>query len=116
MLNTPMQVDTGLVKIGNIGAVSAAPMGMGAGLMGAELMGAGLTGGALQNSSSTMGGGFYQPDDRRMDMAYMNGGEMFGQEHGGAFYSEFESREGGVYDGIALPEHYLGEYYSQVRR
>lgn len=35
------------------------------------------------------------------------------------YYSEFESRAsgggGGMYDGMALPDHFLGQYYGQVR-
>ena len=36
------------------------------------------------------------------------------------FYSEFEGREhvggGEIYDGMALPEHFLGQYYTRVRK
>ena len=35
------------------------------------------------------------------------------------YYSEFESREagggGGIYDNMALPDHFLEQYYTQVR-
>ena len=41
------------------------------------------------------------------------------QMSGSGFYSEFESREsgvgGGLYDGMALPDHFLRQYYFQVR-
>uniref|UniRef100_A0A3B4V4R9 Desmoglein-3-like n=1 Tax=Seriola dumerili TaxID=41447 RepID=A0A3B4V4R9_SERDU len=41
------------------------------------------------------------------------------QRSGSGFYSEFEGREsgggGGIYDGMALSDHFLGQYYSQVR-
>lgn len=89
-----------------------------AGTIAATAGGAGLMigGGQFQNSSSTMGGGFYQSDGL-MDIGYKNGGEIIGHGNGGGFYSEYESREGGgAYEGIALPDHYLEEYYSQVRR
>ncbi|KAG7228891.1 hypothetical protein INR49_008669 [Caranx melampygus] len=39
------------------------------------------------------------------------------QNRGSGFYSEFESRESaggrGMYDGMALPDHFLAQYYSQ---
>ena len=44
---------------------------------------------------------------------------MMNQPTASGFYSEFESRESGVgadfYDGMALPDHFLEEYYTQVR-
>ncbi|XP_070689059.1 desmoglein-2.1-like [Pempheris klunzingeri] len=42
---------------------------------------------------------------------------MMNQPSGSGFFSEFESREsgieGGLYDSMALPDHFLGQYYSQ---
>lgn len=42
---------------------------------------------------------------------------MMNQQGGSGFYSEFESREagGGIYDSMALPVNFLGQYYTQVR-
>lgn len=41
------------------------------------------------------------------------------QPSGSAFYSEFHGREsavgGGMFDGMCLPDHFLRQYYSQVR-
>lgn len=41
------------------------------------------------------------------------------QPSGSAFYSEFHGREsavgGGMLDGMCLPDHFLRQYYSQVR-
>lgn len=58
-------------------------------------------------------------------------GMKFGASHGGFstdyrqemrgfnnFHSEFETREsrqGGFFDSMALPRHFLAQYYSQVR-
>lgn len=43
---------------------------------------------------------------------------MMNQPNGSGFYSEFEGREsgvgGGIYDDMALPDYFLGQYYSQV--
>lgn len=44
---------------------------------------------------------------------------MMNQLHGSGFYSEFESRESGggegIYDSMALPDNFLGQYYTQVK-
>ncbi len=44
---------------------------------------------------------------------------MMNQPSVSGFHSEFEGREsaagGGIYDGIALPDHILRQYYTQVR-
>lgn len=43
---------------------------------------------------------------------------MMSQRRASGFYSEFENREsegGGIYDGMALPDHFLRQYYAQVR-
>lgn len=43
---------------------------------------------------------------------------MMNQMSYSGFYSEFESREAGggeIYDCMALPDNFLGQYYSQVR-
>lgn len=44
------------------------------------------------------------------------------QQSGSGFCSEFDGRQrkqsgvgGGVHDGMALPDHFLGQYYTQVR-
>lgn len=43
---------------------------------------------------------------------------MANQAIGSGLYSEFDGREsragGGMYEGMALPDHFLGQYYSQV--
>lgn len=51
-----------------------------------------------------MSGGAYQEGFSRWGM--MN------QNNGSGFYS---SRESGVFDSMALPDHFLRQYYSQVR-
>lgn len=44
---------------------------------------------------------------------------VMSQPSGSAFYSEFHGREstvgGGMLDGMCLPDHFLRQYYSQVR-
>lgn len=44
---------------------------------------------------------------------------MMNQINGSGFYSEFGGREsgvgGGVFDDMGLPDHFLRQYYSQVR-
>lgn len=45
---------------------------------------------------------------------------MMNQVTGNGLYSEFEGREarvgGAMYDGMALPDHFLRQYYTQVRK
>lgn len=44
---------------------------------------------------------------------------MMNPPSGGGFYPEIEDKElgggGGIYDGMALPDHILGQYYTRVR-
>lgn len=73
-----------------------------------------------QKSVTTMDGmnGAFYPEGlssvhREGTMGRMN------QRSGSGFYSEFETKESGgggeFYDGMALPDHFLRQYYSQVR-
>lgn len=88
---------------------------------------------AKQSSMAPMGGFDFQKSVTSMDG--MNGGTyhdgftsvyregtfgMMNQPSGSGFYgSGFERREsaegGEVYNGMALPDHFLRQYYSQVR-
>ncbi len=44
---------------------------------------------------------------------------MMNHSSASGFYSEFGGKEsavgGGIFDGMALPDHFLGQYYTQVR-
>ncbi|KAG9348066.1 hypothetical protein JZ751_004091 [Albula glossodonta] len=95
-----------------------APLDMGGGyLQSQNLLGSGAVAmDTFQASASTMGGrgSFYYPPSGRVEVDYME--DMIGQEHVTGFQSAFESSEGHMYDGIALPEDYLGDYYSQKSR
>lgn len=64
-----------------------------------------------------MGGGFNQ--DAGFANGYRDGTWGINNQMGGsAFYSEFQGREaaagGGMFDGMALPDHFLKQYYAQV--
>lgn len=114
----PEQVDGEMAKLSTVAnGTMAVPVGAG----------------GFQMSSASMDGAFYQDGytggykDGAWGMMSQTGmmsqADMMGQAgmmgqggQGSGLYSEFERREaGGMYDGIALPCHFLEQYYSQVR-
>ncbi|XP_064189889.1 desmoglein-2.1 [Anguilla rostrata] len=105
VLSAPVDYGGGYVQAMDAGKVNAAGgaamgMGMGMGMAG----GAAAAGGAFMASGSAMGGG-------HMEVDYMARNEMMAREYmGGASY---EREEGSMYNGIALSEEYLEQYYSQ---
>ncbi|KAG7488416.1 hypothetical protein MATL_G00034280 [Megalops atlanticus] len=83
----------------------------------------------LPLKESTLGGAFYETLDSRLEEADFGlqreaygslqreaYGSLRRDEYKSAFYSEFVEDDGGPYGGIALPEAYLEEYYSQKAR
>uniref|UniRef100_A0A667Y0G7 Desmoglein 2 n=1 Tax=Myripristis murdjan TaxID=586833 RepID=A0A667Y0G7_9TELE len=116
LLNMPTQVDGEIAKLATVAnGTMAVPVGAG----------------GFQMSSASMDGAFYQDGytggykDGAWGMMSQTGmmsqADMMGQAgmmgqggQGSGLYSEFERREtGGMYDGIALPCHFLEQYYSQ---
>ncbi|KAJ0065393.1 hypothetical protein NL108_009549 [Boleophthalmus pectinirostris] len=61
------------------------------------------------------GQGASQMDGTWKEMSHMDGTWSMNQMGGSGFQSEYMSREreGGIFDGMALPYHYLGQYYNQ---
>uniref|UniRef100_A0A8C9WHN4 Desmoglein 2 n=1 Tax=Scleropages formosus TaxID=113540 RepID=A0A8C9WHN4_SCLFO len=65
-------------------------------------------------STSTIGGGassFFQGNDL-MEMDYMTKRETIDKDQGSSFL-RFERAEGDIYDGIALPDYYLKDFFAQ---
>jgi hypothetical protein len=77
-----------------------------------------MMGGKFQQSTSSMGGVLYQ-DGNSVSGGYGNSTLRRAQEANG-YYSEFDGRESAAavekFSGFALPESYLGNYYTQVRK
>ncbi|XP_071342910.1 desmoglein-2.1-like isoform X2 [Trachinotus anak] len=93
LLNMPTQIDGDIVKVDT---------------------GIGTKTSAIAQSVTSMDGmnrGGFASDHRE-------GTWGINQISGSGFYSDFEGREsrggGGIYDGMALPDHFLRQYYSQV--
>ncbi|XP_023284459.1 desmoglein-2-like [Seriola lalandi dorsalis] len=91
LLNLPTQIDGDLIKVDT---------------------GMGTKTAAMEQSVTSMdgmNGAGFAVDHRQW--------EGVNQMSGSGFYSEFEGREsgggGGIYDGMALSDHFLGQYYSQ---
>ncbi|XP_070689057.1 desmoglein-2.1-like [Pempheris klunzingeri] len=102
LLNMPTQLDGDMVKVG---------MGM-ANNNSAIMPTAGLDFQKSVTSMDGMNGAGYQG----FSSGYREGTwGMMNQANGSGFYSEFEGREsrieGGLYDGMALPDHFLAQYY-----
>lgn len=107
LLNAVSAVDGKMTYAGNMAAMGgmSTMMGGAEGMMRQEY---------ITSTSSMGGGGGYYDGALTQEGGY--GGGAWGMGHS-ADYAEFESREAlGVYDGIALPEHFLGQYYTQVRK
>ena len=83
--------------------------------MGVQYQPPGFMGAKFQQSTSSMGGVFY-PDGISVAGGY--GNSTLRRENG--YYSEFDGRESSAavekLSGFALPESYLGNYYTQVRK
>uniref|UniRef100_A0A3Q0QVB1 Cadherin domain-containing protein n=1 Tax=Amphilophus citrinellus TaxID=61819 RepID=A0A3Q0QVB1_AMPCI len=99
LLNLPTQLDGDTINIGMAQKpVAMAPLGS-------------FDFPQSVTSINGMNGAAYQGGHRR-DTWGMN------QQDPSGFYSEIETREslggGGAYDGIALPDHFLRQYYSQM--
>ncbi|KAG9348067.1 hypothetical protein JZ751_004092 [Albula glossodonta] len=97
-MNAPLAMGSGFIKSQNVLQAAAAPID------------------TLQASASTMGGrgSFYYPPSGHVEVDYME--DMIGQEHVTGSQSAFESSDAIMTDWIALPEDYLGDYYSQKSR
>ena len=97
----PTQMDTEVSKLVGMGVQQQIP---------------GFMGGKFQQSTSSMGGLYYQ-DGNSIAGGYGNSTLM---REANGYYSEFDGRENAVaveqFSGFALPESFLGNYYTQVRR
>lgn len=111
LLQVPVEVDHGSVK-----AVDSHQYG-GKGFLGGQVAGGTAEGGAAAGGGFTSSSfvtseninqyqGFHQ-DQGCIDLRHMGEGAMTGQEH----FSRFGA---GAYDGMALSEGFLDEYYSSV--
>ncbi|XP_034559697.1 desmoglein-2-like [Notolabrus celidotus] len=110
-LLTPLvEVDGNKIQTGNINVTGKK------GYLGGLLETGGAQGGA-QGGGAAIGGSIMTTEDiqrysrynqghEHMEMDYMNSGMMTGQEH---LYSRYRA---GAFDGMALSELFLGEYYS----
>lgn len=96
LLEIPTQVDGGMGKIG-MGIAGTTSSMLPVAALDSAVSVDGMSGGAYQDGFFT-----YQ----RERWGTMN------QSSGSAFYSR---RESGVFDGMALPDHFLRQYYNQVR-
>uniref|UniRef100_A0A3P8U339 Cadherin domain-containing protein n=1 Tax=Amphiprion percula TaxID=161767 RepID=A0A3P8U339_AMPPE len=105
LLNMPTQVDGDMVTVGMGAAKTTSAMSpmAGLGFQPSVTSMNGMNGGAIQEGFSNV---------NREGMWGMN------QDEGSGFYSEYEGMDsrggGGIYAGIALPDHFLGQYYNQV--
>ncbi|KAG7455194.1 hypothetical protein MATL_G00253940 [Megalops atlanticus] len=102
LLKMPEEVDGArdFVKMGHVGALGAAAGYGGAGIAGAEAAGAGFGAGFTSSLSHS---------ERGMWAGY--GGRVGGEGREASAYSRVEVR--GACDGIALPDAFLEDYYSQ---
>lgn len=103
----PTQMDGGGVMVGK---------GM-AGMTSAMVPLAAFDGQKSVTSMDGMNGGFYGDG---FSLGHREGTwGMMNQPSGSGLYSEFQGREssvsGGMFDGMALPDHFLRQYYSQVK-
>ncbi|KAJ8279866.1 hypothetical protein COCON_G00069320 [Conger conger] len=109
VLSAPVEMAGGYITAAEAGQYAAAgAMGMGMG------MGAAAGGGAFLASQTTVGGGggsYYHQGGMEVD--YMSREEMLEEERLAGARANYEMTEGSMYDGIALSEDYLGQYYSQ---
>nr|XP_046248064.1 desmoglein-2-like [Scatophagus argus] len=105
LLNMPMQLDedTAKVGMGMANKISAMPPMGGLDLQKSVISIDGMNGAVYQESFSN--------GHREGTWRMMN------QMMGSGFYSEVQGREsgvgGGIYDGMALPHHFLRQYYTQ---
>ncbi|KAM9349915.1 desmoglein-2-like protein [Symphorus nematophorus] len=114
LLHGPVEVDCGTVNAKNINIYGG--KGYLGGLAGAgAAAGGGAALGAMNTSTLTAENmhmyNQYNHSSGQMEMDYAGGGGMMtGQEH---LYSQYRTGAGaGVFDGMALSDDFLGEYYS----
>ncbi|TKS79694.1 Desmoglein-2 Cadherin family member 5 HDGC [Collichthys lucidus] len=108
LLHAPLEVDGGTIRQVNVNTLN------GKGYLGGLVDGGGaaLGGGATMNTSDLTAENMHMYNRYNQfmgqgDMNYTGAGMMTGQEH---LYSRY--KDGGVFDGMALSDHFLGEYYS----
>ncbi|GAA6223890.1 desmoglein-2-like [Lates japonicus] len=104
LLNMPTQMDGDMINV---------DMGMASKTLAMNSM-AGL---GLQKSVTSMNGMNGATYGEGFTTDHREGTWGMNQLSGSGFYSEFEGREsgggGGIYDGMALPDHFLAWYYTQ---
>uniref|UniRef100_A0A4W5MFL5 Cadherin domain-containing protein n=1 Tax=Hucho hucho TaxID=62062 RepID=A0A4W5MFL5_9TELE len=112
-LNIPVEMEHGSIKTVNVGKYGGNMGFIGRGGAGGGGAAGGVSGDGFTSSSMFTGAhqqyhGFHQPSGR-LEVDYGMGGGIMTEHHE---HSMFSRLQGGAYDGIALSEEVLEEYYS----